>query len=160
MKSKRILVPIDLMRSPGDALAYARGMAVNQIISVTLLYVLNLNINVPDKSVYAQLRDEAEMALRKLARLFFGTDHAVRIVVREGVPHEEILAEANSIEADVILLSTPEKRSWKNFLRRCTAQKIIDAAVCPAVVLPRSRQNPSNIRSLPACPEGLLAEAV
>ena len=107
---------------------------------MTLLYVLNLNIVTPGHQVYDELCAESEAALRKLAGFFFGTDRAARVVVRVGAPHEEILAEAREESSDLIVLTGPERRSWKRLLRRGTTQKIIDAAPCPAVVLPRIRK--------------------
>ena len=47
MNIKRILIPLDLMRSPCDALVYVRNMAADSPVCVTLLYVLNLNIVPP-----------------------------------------------------------------------------------------------------------------
>jgi nucleotide-binding universal stress UspA family protein len=160
MKSKNVLIPLDLMRSPCDALVYAREMATEQVVSVTLLYVLNLNIAVPDRSVFTQLEAEGEAALRKLARLFFGSDKAVRVAVRSGMPHEEILAEARETGAELIVLSKAHKRTWNNFLRANTAQKIIDSAPCPTMVLPGSGYKAPQFKPLPAYSEAQLAEAV
>jgi nucleotide-binding universal stress UspA family protein len=134
---KRILIPLDLMRSPCDALMFARNLAAERPICITLLYVLNLNIGLPAAQIYAELHIESEKALRKLARLFFGSDEAVRIVVREGRPHEEIVAEARSTAADLVVLAGPARHNWTEFLRLGTTQKVIDAAPCPTVVLPR-----------------------
>ena len=137
MNSKRVLIPIDLMRSPCDALVFARNMAADLPVNVTLLYVLNLNIVTPGGQIYDELCRESEAALRKLAKFFFGTDRAARIVVRVGAPHEEIVAQAKAESSDLIVLSGPARRSWRRFLRLGTAQKIIDASPCPALVLPR-----------------------
>src|ERR1022692_3727307 len=52
---KRVLVPLDLMRSPCDALVYARNMAADSPVCVTLLYVLNLNIVPPGRQIYDEL---------------------------------------------------------------------------------------------------------
>jgi nucleotide-binding universal stress UspA family protein len=139
MNSKNVLIPLDLVRSPCDALIYARDMAVETPISVTLLYVLNLNIGLAGPAVRQELLEESEAALRRLAGFFFGTDQAVRIVVREGSPHEQILAEAKKEEVDLILLTSPKDRGWKRFMRRSTVEKIIDSAPCPTLLLPRRR---------------------
>lgn len=105
MNIKHILIPLDLMRSPCDALVFARNMAADSPVCVTLLYVLNLNIVSPGRRIYDELCMESEAALRKLARFFFGTDRAARIVVRVGLPHEEIVAEAKAESSDLIILS-------------------------------------------------------
>jgi nucleotide-binding universal stress UspA family protein len=148
------------MRSPCDALVFARDMAANSAVCVTLLYVLNLNIVIPAREVYQELCAESEGALRKLARFFFGTDQAVRIVVRQGVPHEEILAEARAQSADLIVMSGPERRSWKHLVSAGTTQKIIAASPCPAVILPRAHKQAPQIHRLPPVADIELAEAV
>jgi nucleotide-binding universal stress UspA family protein len=137
MNSKRVLIPLDLMRSPCDALIFARNMAADQPVSVTLLYVLNLNIVAPGRQIYDELCVESERALQRLAKFFFGAEWAAHVVVRVGAPHEEIVAEAKAESADLIILSGPERRSWKHLLHSGTTQKIIDASPCPALVLPR-----------------------
>jgi nucleotide-binding universal stress UspA family protein len=137
MNSKHILIPIDLMRSPCDALIFARNMAADSPVSVTLLYVLNLNIIPTVRDICDELCAESEKALKHLAWLFFGEERAARIAVRMGAPHREILAQAVSDASDLILLSAPETHSWKRPLRTGTAKKIIDNAACPTMVLPR-----------------------
>ena len=163
MNIKHILIPLDLMRSPCDALVFARNMAADSPVCVTLLYVLNLNIVSPGRQIYDELCAESEAALRKLARFFFGTDRAARIVVRVGPPHEEIVAEAKAESSDLIILSGPERRTWKQLLRLGTTQKIIDASPCPAMVLPRrrkmTRQRPHLAAVTEAAPEEALLPA-
>jgi len=160
MNGKRVLIPLDLMRSPCDALIFARTMAVDQPVCVTLLYVLNLNIVVPSRQIYDELCAESEAALRKLARFFFGEDRAARIVVRVGAPHEEIVAEAKAESADLIILSGPERRSWKQLLHLSTTQRIIDASPCPALVLPRGRKKAPQRAALPPEAETAPAEVI
>jgi nucleotide-binding universal stress UspA family protein len=160
MSIKNILIPLDLMRSPCDALVYARNMAADAPICVTLLYVLNLNIVPPGRQIYDELCAESEAALRKLARFFFGADGAARVVVRVGAPHEEIIAEAKERPADLIILSGPDHRTWKQLLRPGTTQKIIEASPCPAVVLPRHRKAAPQWPSIPTVTEAAPEEAL
>ena len=160
MNSKHVLIPVDLMRSPCDALIYARDMAADCALCVTLIYVLNLNIVAPGRQIYDELCAEGEAALRRLARLVFGTDQAVQIVVRVGAPHEEILTEARAHPTDLIVMSGPERRGLKRLLHAGTTQKIIDGAPCPTMVLPRAVQIPAKIRALPTPVEAALAEAI
>jgi nucleotide-binding universal stress UspA family protein len=160
MNSKNVLIPLDLVRSPCDALIFARNMAADMPVCVTLLYVLNLNIAPPGRQIYDELCEESEAALRKLARFFFGADRAPRVVVRVGAPHEEIVAEAKAESADLIILSGPQRRSWRQLLRLGTTQKIIASSPCPALVLPRNRKTARQKLSLPAEAEMVPHEAV
>ena len=149
MNVKNILIPLDLLRSPCDALVYARNMAADSAVCVTLLYVLNLNIVSPGRQIYDELCAESEAALKKLARFFFGTELAARVVVRMGAPHKEIVAEAKAESSDLIVLTGPERRGWKHLLGLGTTQKIIDASPCAAVVLPRHRKMPPQRPHMP-----------
>lgn len=160
MNIKNILVPLDLMRSPCDGLVYARNMAADSPVCVTLLYVLNLNIVPPRRQIYEELCAESEAALKKLARFFFGTDRAARVVVRVGAPHEEIVAEAKAESSDLIILSGPERRTWKQLLRLGTTQKVINTSPCPAIVLPRCRKVAPQKPHIPAVTEAAPEEAL
>lgn len=149
MNAKHVLIPLDLMRSPCDALVFARNLASDSPVCVTLLYVVNLNVAL-GRRIYDELCAESELALRKLAWLFFGTDRAVRVVVREGKPHEEIVAEAKAESTDLIILSRPKRHFWNRLFRASTTQRIIDSSPCPAVVLPRGRKSIPHRRDIPA----------
>jgi nucleotide-binding universal stress UspA family protein len=157
---KRILIPLDLMRSPCDALVYARKMATDSPVCVTLLYVLNLNIAPLGRKIVDELCAESEAALRKLARFFFGAGQAARVVVRLGAPHQEIVAEAKVESSDLIILSGPARRAWNPFSRWSTTQRVIDSAPCPAVVLPRRRPMGAQPLRLPAPTEGTPRDAL
>jgi nucleotide-binding universal stress UspA family protein len=158
---KHVLIPLDLMRSPCDALVFARNMAADFPVCVTLLYVLNLNIVVPSgKQLYDELCSESEAALRKVAGVFFGSERATRVVVRVGAPHEEIVAQAKADPADLIVLTGPERRSWKHLFHRGTTQKIIDSAPCAAVVLPRLLKTMERRPQLPEPKEIVIDESL
>jgi nucleotide-binding universal stress UspA family protein len=135
MKSKNVLIPVDLLKSSGASLRTAQELAAHSPLTLTLLYVLDLDAAVgPD--IYRELCLEADAALRRLARHFFGWEQAVQVLVRTGNPDEEIVAQAQETPADLILLEAPRKRRGNWLRRRTTAEKVIDAAPCPALVIP------------------------
>jgi nucleotide-binding universal stress UspA family protein len=135
MRSKHILVPLDLIRGPANALVFVQQMAAETPVRVTLLHVVDLNIFPPQPAVNDQLRAESQAALRKLAKLFFGTEQAARISVRTGQASGEIIAEAKEAGADLIVMCGP--RSGRlGFLRRGTTQRVLISASCPTLVLP------------------------
>jgi universal stress protein A len=137
MNSKRILIPVDLMRGSPDALVYVQRMAQENPLCVTLLHVVDLNIAPAMPSVYDQLCAEGEAALRKLAKLFFGADQAVRVIVRVGKAAEEIVAEAKAGVADMIILSAPKTSKQFRPFHHSTTRHVLGRAPCPTVVLPR-----------------------
>lgn len=161
MNSKCILVPLDLMRGSPDALVYVQNMAMENALCVTLLHVVDLNIAPIQPGIYDQLCAEDEAALRKLAGLFFGTDQAVRVKVRVGKVADEIVAEAAANSADLIVLCGPKSPKRFRLFRRSTTRRVLNAAPCPTVVLPRPAQGVPHVfrPQYPSCDALTLAGA-
>ena len=135
MRSKHILVPLELVRGPASALVAVQEMAAESPVCVTLLHVIDLNIFPVQTEINEQLCAESQAALRKLAKLFFGAEQAVRVIVRFGEPAEEIIAEAREAQADLIVMCGPKSRR-RRVLRRGTTQNVVKSASCPTLVLP------------------------
>jgi nucleotide-binding universal stress UspA family protein len=135
MRTKHILVPLDLVRGPADALVAVQEMVEEAPVRVTLLHIIDLNILPMQKEIADQLRAESEAALQKLSKLFFGAEQAARIVVRLGQPAHEIVAEAKEAEVDLIVMCGPKSRRTRLF-RRGTTQAVVKSACCPTLVLP------------------------
>ena len=149
MRSKNILVPLDLAQGPAKALVYVQQLAAERPVRVTLLHVVDLNIFPPQPELNDQLCAESRAALRKLAKLFFGAEQAVRIAVRAGQPSEQIIAEAREASADLIVMCGPRLRRLK-LLRRGTTQRVLASASCPTLVLPHPVQSGQRSRREPA----------
>ena len=66
MKSKRILVPVDILHDRTHPLLLVQQMAAEVLCSVTLLYVCELNIATPDRRLPETICAEGEAALRTL----------------------------------------------------------------------------------------------
>ena len=137
MNSKRILVPVNLPKSSFNSLLFAQGLANEVPIHLTLLNVVNLNVARLESRVYNEVCAESEAALKKLAKLFFGDSPSVRINVRVGRPHEEILAEADAELSELIIMASPKPACWKRFLGLGTVERVVRNARCPTLVLPR-----------------------
>ena len=137
MNSKRILVPVNLPKSSFNSLLFAQGLANEVPIHLTLLNVVNLNVARLESRIYNEVCAESEAALKKLAELFFGDSPSVRINVRVGRPHEEILAEADAELSELIIMASPEPARWKRFLGLGTVERVVRNAPCPTLVLPR-----------------------
>jgi hypothetical protein len=61
----------------------------------------------------------------------------VRINVRVGRPHEEILAEADAELSELIIMASPKPACWKRLLGLGTVERVVRNARCPTLVLPR-----------------------
>ena len=137
MNSKRILVPVNLPKSSFNSLLFAQGLANEVPIHLTLLNVVNLNVARLESRIYNEVCAESEAALKKLAKLFFGDSPSVRINVRVGRPHEEILAEADAELSELIIMASPKPACWKRILSLGTVERVVRNARCPTLVLPR-----------------------
>jgi nucleotide-binding universal stress UspA family protein len=137
MKDKRILIPVNLLKGSFDALQFAQGLAETVPIHVTLLNVVNLNVARVESRIYNEACAESEAALKKLAKHFFGDSPSVRINVRMGRPHEEIVAEAEAELSELIIMASPKPSRWKRFLGMGTVERVVRNARCPTLVLPR-----------------------
>ena len=111
MRARRLLLPIDLERCPPEVFPLSRRLIDPSAGDIILLNVLDRRPG--------SIPPAASTALLLLAGL--GRDHlddgfAWRSSVREGVPHEEILAEAVVSEVDLILLPIPCQSLWRRML--------------------------------------------
>ena len=136
MNRKHILIPLDLVRGSAGALVFAQQMALENPLTITLLHVVDLNIAPTISDVDAQLYAESRAALGRLAKLFFGSEQAARIVVRFGKPVDEIVVEAKNEGADMIVLCGPKPAKGLQFFRKRTIQRLLSRVPCPAIVLP------------------------
>jgi nucleotide-binding universal stress UspA family protein len=137
MNSKRILIPVNLPKGSFDALQFAQGLANEVPVHVTLLNVVNLNVARLERRIYKEVCAESEAALRKLAKHFFGNNPSVRVNVRAGKPHEEIIAEAGAELSELIVMASPKPSRWKRFFGLGTVERVVRNAPCPTLVLPR-----------------------
>jgi nucleotide-binding universal stress UspA family protein len=137
MNSKRILVPVNLPKGSFDELQFAQGLADEVPIHVTLLNVVNLNVVRLERRIYNEACAESEAALKKLAKHFFGDSPSVRVNVRVGRPHEEIIAEAGAELSELIIMASPKPARWKRLLGLGTVERVVRSAPCLTLVLPR-----------------------
>ena len=137
MNSKRILVPVNLPKSSFNSLLFAQGLVNEVPVHVTLLNVVNLNVAGLESRIYNEVCAESEAALKKLAELFFSDSPSVRVNVRVGRPHEEIIAEAGAELSELIIMAGPKPSRWKRFLGLGTIERVVRSAPCPTLVLPR-----------------------
>ena len=137
MNAKRILIPVNPLKGPFEALQFAQGLASEVPIRVTLLNVVNLNVIGVESRIYNEVCAESEAALKKLAKHFFGESPSVRINVRVGRPHGEIVAEAGAESSELIIMAGPKPARWKRFLGLGTIERVVCNAPCPTLVLPR-----------------------
>jgi len=136
MNAKHVLVPLDILHSKTDTLLFLQRLAAESPVCATLLYVVELNVEQPDRALFDHLCAEGQTVLRRLARRFLGHEGAARLRVSCGRPDEEILAQARADRPDLILLSSPKPWSWRHLCRSHTVPRVVQSAPCPTLVLP------------------------
>jgi universal stress protein A len=138
----RILAPTDFSFRSEAALDYAVKFARRMHGQLTLLHVL------PDPSAFdyamngfahgewEQVKEEAENNLAEAVahakRTFLEVDAKLRFA-----PDlcQEILRTVNEISADLLVLSTHGYTGWKHLLFGSDAEKILQQAACPILVI-------------------------
>jgi nucleotide-binding universal stress UspA family protein len=152
MKPERVLLPIDVARCPLEVFELINGFARRPEVTVILLYVVNLNIQVPNDPLYEGLCEKAQYDLERLANEHIAASAATIAHVRVGQPAEEILAVAKAENVDLIILPTYGPSFWNRLKGLWTnicvppvstlAAKLIREATCGVfVVLAKTRFN-------------------
>ena len=106
---ERILVPIDVAKCPIEVFERVNAYAQQPGVTIILLYVVNLNIAVPENRIYDELIHEAQEHLERLAREYIRRTATVLVRVRVGRPAREIRAEAEAQKADLVVLPVFER---------------------------------------------------
>ena len=142
-KLKQILVPIDFSDCSRKALRYAVPVAERFGAQLLLLYVIETNAlpaelgYVPSEVKRAGI-DSAEKALEELAQRTeqaLGTHFARQTAVRNGIPWQEITVAAQALDVDLIVLSTHGYTGIKHILMGSTAERVVQHAPCPVLVV-------------------------
>jgi universal stress protein A len=139
---RRILVPTDFSQRSRLAIDYAVELARRMNGQLTLLHVipepsaLDYNMAGFPPEELAQAEEEAkqklaaELAHAKVSLL------EVDSKLQTGVDlHDEILSTAKQISADLLVLSTHGYTGWKHLLFGSDAEKILQHATCPILVV-------------------------
>lgn len=142
---RKILVPVDFSAGTTVALQYAGSLAREFHATVVLLHVVQLNIadeerGVPRMSFLNDMQRAGERQLQQLADLVCGPETDSNVEVREGRPHEEIVAAARELSADLIIMASHSNAGLLRLLRRRTVERVIRDAPCPVLALRASQQ--------------------
>jgi nucleotide-binding universal stress UspA family protein len=139
---KTILVPIDLadpdLAKPAvaAALMMAQAHGTIRLLNVLPLTPVMLAEYVPP-DFEAQQRRTAEDALAIVARETGLAPARVSAVVRQGGIYQEILEEAGSIDADLIVMSShrPQRHAVRTYFLGSSAGHVVRYARCSVLVV-------------------------
>lgn len=144
---KRILVPLDFSGKSRQALEYAVPLAEAFGGRIRLLHVVqlvpSLGASMPGGEVSFVAVDEqphveqANAHLRELAKQLLPPGLTDKLVVRVGIPYDEIVQAADDIQADLIVITTHGHTGIKHVLLGSTAERVIRHAPCPVLTVRR-----------------------
>jgi nucleotide-binding universal stress UspA family protein len=142
-KIQSVLVSVDFSEASRAALDYAAALSERLGASVTALYVS------PQHASYDQLpafpprapidpaqRQSLEDDLRRFVEPARREQGVPRVVVREGDPAEEILAQAGDSDADLIVLGTHGRRGFERWGLGSVTDRVTRRADRPVLAVP------------------------
>lgn len=139
---RTILVPLDFSGKSRQALRYAAPIAQKFGGRIVLLHVISSGSVGPSGSapLVSDLKLEKDQAMKRLEATAAGhVPEEVRgaNLVRVGSPHASILATAEKLDIDMIVLTTRGRTGLKRFLMGSTAEQVVRHAKCPVLSVRR-----------------------
>jgi len=144
---RRILVAVDFSEPGANALRYAQAHAARLGATMVLGHVLYLTDNLfgagtfvtPDTTV--QLVAAAKSELGKLVSAITAAGIGCEGVVMQGAPDEEInrYAADPANQIDLIVVGTHGRTGLSRVAFGSVAQRILQGAPCPALVVPTKK---------------------
>lgn len=144
LEIQRILAPTDFSEHAEEALRYACGLAERLGATLHLLHVLPDVVPVgPDPMLapglppdyYTDTENQSLEALGKTIRPEWGHAPAVEVAVRWGGPVEGIVAYANDVAIELIVIATHGRTGLSHVLLGSVAERIIREAPCPVLTV-------------------------
>jgi nucleotide-binding universal stress UspA family protein len=140
---KSILVPIDFSEHSKNALKYAVPLAEEFEATLHLVYVVEPTIYPADlgfgqvvlPGVEDELRQKGGEELESLIEREIGSRVKASSAVRTGNPHQEILAEAEELDVNLIIVATHGHSGVEHMLFGSTADRIVHHAKCPVLTV-------------------------
>jgi nucleotide-binding universal stress UspA family protein len=143
---RRILCPIDFSDHSRRALDHAIAIARWYESTVSVLHVFSpapVAAFGPGSVVFEPIvltavdRDQLLAATTAFAKAESAPGVAIEAVVREGNTASEILQQATSIEADLLVIGTHGRSGLERLLLGSVAEKVLRKASCPVMTVPR-----------------------
>jgi nucleotide-binding universal stress UspA family protein len=136
----RILVATDGSENAADAIDEAAALAAATDASLHGIYVIETrtaydNAIVDPEEVERALREDGEEALATLEGRAAEAGIEAETEIREGVPHEEILAYADDHGVDLVVVGATGRSAFRTVLLGSTAERVLRGATMPTLVV-------------------------
>lgn len=145
---KNILVPTDFSSLSQSALEYARDLADNMNATIHILQVIDKSIpflpgkqNLSEAELTAALEADAQKHLSAFKNeIESDSDVNVICMIKHGIDFEEIVKCAKEIQAELIVIATHGRTGIMHSLLGSVAEKVIQHAKCPVLVIPAGEE--------------------
>lgn len=145
LKLKKILAPVDFSDCAEKAVQYAEAMAKQFNAELFLLHVMQPYMPVSDLVLVdtTGILDQANAAVKRNLedmRLKIDAHIESRALTRSGQPYHEIVAAAEDLDVDLIIISTHGRTGLAHTFMGSTAERVVRHAKCPVLVV-REREH-------------------
>jgi len=133
---QRVVVPVDLSEITYSAVQVARDFTPeNQNIHV-IHVVREINPNVAEGYLGKACQDERPQICEQALETRLTNEYpGIQILVDSGEPGEAIAHYAQSIDADLIVMTSHGRRGMKQHLIGSVAERVLRLAQCPVLTL-------------------------
>ena len=134
----RILCPVDLSETSQHALDHAAAIASWYEATLTVLYVFPIlpAMDLPPLVLEDNDRERLQVAMRKMVdRVPTRVTPDYRVQEADYI-HDEIVAQAAAIPADLLVLGTHGRSGFQRLFLGSVTEKVIRKVACPTLVVP------------------------
>lgn len=140
---EKILVPIDFSVYSKKAADYGIILADNLSAQIDFIHIIEHDIH-PSfysagiESIFEVDKDLKQRVIQNMKEFLedqFPEDLAVNFIVKEGIPHKEIVEYAKDSSADLIVISTHGLTGLEYILLGSTTEKVVRWANCPVLTV-------------------------
>lgn len=142
---RKIVIPVDFSESSVRSLQHGLGLARAAGASVVALFVVDTSFPYPDLFSFEAPNQDYFKVMRERALARIGDwlselpeadGVEVRKVVGRGRPATEIVAIAEQVGADLIVVSRHAQSGLRHAIMGSTTEAVIREAPCPVLVMP------------------------
>jgi nucleotide-binding universal stress UspA family protein len=152
---KQILVPVDFSETSMKALDHAVYVAKLNSADITIINVVESTYSYAPSTDYTALafnnlasyekavvKQSKEHILKLAAKIRKKESININTIVSTGWVKEEILTNAESIKADIIIMGTHGVKGFREFITGSNTFRVVNEAKCPVLSIQKSAVNP------------------
>jgi nucleotide-binding universal stress UspA family protein len=153
-----IVVTTDFSSESLKALSYAAALLRPGEGTLHLVHVLDIDYSYAVPSLLMaepivtapEIGRAHEAELKKLAAKFVGPDIQPHVHVKVGRAFDQICEVAREVDADLIVIATHGRTGWKHLVLGSTAERVVQYAPCPVLVVRNEERDPFDTASASA----------